>query len=1199
DGKAVEAGSVKFSPGNIAPVSYMQYDSRWSNIPFAPGHTIINSGCGTTVAAMIVATLRDAAANPATASNFALVHGYMTAANPHITESYFPDYLNAYGIFAEKITPGDLRAMGAGANPYHDRALQEILNGNWVICRMGPGNWTSTGHFLLWYDQSGDTAFMRDPSYVATDHTMAPLWKLRSQVITYYVVHVNGSPRYTTSSINVTNVNMTNGTFRVQLSDAGKHKASSAKFEVWSESGGKDDAIVYDAVKSGDVFYKDINIENHNGGEGGTYRINAEIASDYGSYTIGPASTVIYRMANMGITVSPVQLNEAQTAAYADISCEGMPAGMDIRTAVWSVAGGQDDLVWHGSEQTLAGRRSVIDLSRHRDSGTYNAHTYAYIGGTAVFIGASAFTVAKPQIGSFRSERLSDGRYKLTVTGLKAPSGISRVQIPTWSRAGGQDDLVWYAASRESVDDGNGEAWSAILQPGSHKYGTGTYDSHVYIYAGSGVQGVYGFSWQMSVAPKTEVTASLSADQRAIGISATNAGMKSAANNVRFAVWSVAGGQDDLVWYTGGRNGDYWSANVNVADHRSAGVYNIHAYNGNVFIGASTVNVAAASASAVGSEALPDGTYRVKVTGANAVSGIARVQIPTWSATGGQDDIIWYEAVEENGEWAVYVKPSSHGGAGGSYTSHAYITSNNGVMSFAGGASYTVNPKVDETPAAKSVTAVVDPSERFVSLKIENPSSGSPVSALKFAVWSQAGGQDDLIWYSGLPYGKGWVSSASISRHRTAGLYNVHVYASVRGRDTFVGATAFTVKSPVGAPAISAPDASNNYKVTVSGSGVESTSPSGVAALEIAVWGTAGGQNDLKWYEASKNPLGDWIVAFRPQDHLGESGTYFAHVYVNTGNGIRAYAGGASVSVPGQTLKFSVSDPSGTQMKMNISVERAPSAASGVRFAVWSETGGQDDIVWYNGTKSGEAWRATVDITRHRTAGRYQVHVYGYIGGKNKFLGATTFNISGASSNGALSAALQPDGTVRLALPGITAPSGITAVQFPVWSRSDQSDIYWYTAKKEGDSYVAYIQPGLHKYYTGNFNLHVYATGANGVKSFVCSRAFAMPQVTEIGVGATVGASDKTVRLSAGNISRLGSISEVQFAVWSNTGGQDDLRWYKGTAIGEYWFATANIGGYHKTAGAYSVHIYGKVNGTNRFLASTTFDISQVNLLAV
>ncbi|MDR1954158.1 MAG: GBS Bsp-like repeat-containing protein, partial [Clostridiales Family XIII bacterium] len=61
------------------------------------------------------------------------------------------------------------------------------------------------------------------------------------------------------------------------------------------------------------------------------------------------------------------------------------------------------------------------------------------------------------------------------------------------------------------------------------------------------------------------------------------------------------------------------------------------------------------------------------------------------------------------------------------------------------------------------------------------------------------------------------------------------------------------------------------------------------------------------------------------------------------------------------------------------------------------------------------------------------------------------------------------------------APSGVSEVQIPVWSKPDQSDIHWYKATKQVDgSYTANVDIKNHKYNYGTYIAHCYVRGGNG-----------------------------------------------------------------------------------------------------------------------
>ncbi len=56
--------------------------------------------------------------------------------------------------------------------------------------------------------------------------------------------------------------------------------------------------------------------------------------------------------------------------------------------------------------------------------------------------------------------------------------------------------------------------------------------------------------------------------------------------------------------------------------------------------------------------------------------------------------------------------------------------------------------------------------------------------------------------------------------------------------------------------------------------------------------------------------------------------------------------------------------------------------ASSVQFPVWSDTAGQDDLVWYAAHQNNAGvWEAYIPLSNHRTPGRYTVHCYAIING--------------------------------------------------------------------------------------------------------------------------------------------------------------------------------------------------------------------------
>ncbi|MDR2157550.1 MAG: GBS Bsp-like repeat-containing protein, partial [Clostridiales Family XIII bacterium] len=248
-------------------------------------------------------------------------------------------------------------------------------------------------------------------------------------------------------------------------------------------------------------------------------------------------------------------------------------------------------------------------------------------------------------------------------------------------------------------------------------------------------------------------------------------------------------------------------------------------------------------------------------------------------------------------------------------------------------------------------------------------------------------------------------------------------------------------------------------------------------------------QSDLHWYAASASG-GKYTAAIRLANHQYNTGQYIVHAYVTGANGVSSCVKGATFAVA-SPVTVTAADTVGTERSIALSAAgiEALCPAGEVRFAVWSDAGGQDDLIWYAGTKSGNRWIASADVAKHRTAGKYQVHAYAIVGGSGVFAGATTFSIR-ANAAETLTVAAQGGGSHRAELTGVGAPSGLGRVQFAVWSKADQSDLHWYAASASGGKYTAAIRLANHQYNTGQYIVHAYVTGANGVSSCVKGATF-------------------------------------------------------------------------------------------------------------
>ncbi len=569
---------------------------------------------------------------------------------------------------------------------------------------------------------------------------------------------------------------------------------------------------------------------------------------------------------------------------------------------------------------------------------------------------------------------------------------------------------------------------------------------------------------------------------------------------VQIPVWSEENGQDDIVWYTAKEVSDgKWQVTVDVSNHRSAGNYIVHTYalmsDGKTqnFLGSTSFNVSAPSVEPTLTAATDNydekaGTFDVIIKNVNSSAGVSKVQVPVWCAAD-QSDIHWYEAKKQsNGDYKVTVDAANHGYAAGNYSIHIYVTSRNGVMTFAGTAP-GVNVKAVERDM-KITAEDTNGKETKYQLAAANASSLGSVKAVQFATWSEEGGQDDIRWYNGSKGASGkWTATADIKNHKTAGKYNVHVYVTLsNGSMKFLGSTSFTVSKPTLSVVSGGYDkGKGTFDVTIT----NVASVSGVEKIQIPVW-CAKNQSDIKWYDAQKQSNGSYKATVRMSNHGYSVGKYQVHTYITAGNGVMSFGGAAAsvdVTLPEVDITASDLDGSGTKYALRASNTDIFGAIRGVQFATWSVENGQDDLRWYSGVKntSGQ-WAATAEVKNHGSAGRYNVHVYATLAdGRLSFLGATFFDVPKASVSGIKVEGYDTaSGAFKVVVSGAKAPGGVSNVQVPVWCASNQSDIKWYDAKKQSDgTYVANVSPTNHKNSSGLYKIHVYITSGSGTLSFV------------------------------------------------------------------------------------------------------------------
>lgn len=140
---------------NKQPVSYLQTDPRWKNKPYrVPGETatIGSSGCGPTAAAMLIETITGKTFTPVDACAWSIAHGYK-ALKQGTYYAYFKPQFAAFGISCDMLNWS--KTYGKPEHANHKKVLDLLKQGYYIIALMGPGLWTTGGHFVVvWWEDN-------------------------------------------------------------------------------------------------------------------------------------------------------------------------------------------------------------------------------------------------------------------------------------------------------------------------------------------------------------------------------------------------------------------------------------------------------------------------------------------------------------------------------------------------------------------------------------------------------------------------------------------------------------------------------------------------------------------------------------------------------------------------------------------------------------------------------------------------------------------------------------------------------------------------------------------------------------------------------------------------------------------------------------------------------------------------------------
>jgi len=622
---------------------------------------------------------------------------------------------------------------------------------------------------------------------------------------------------------------------------------------------------------------------------------------------------------------------------------------------------------------------------------------------------ARATLVKQPLTGkiSIQNNNPKTGTFDVVVSEVSAPHGVQEVKLPTWSSERGQDDIVWYTATKQA----NG-TYKLTVNAANHKGSTGEYNVHLYYVQGDGkLVGVGGTTTKVSVAkPEGKLTIANN-DPKAgtFDVIVSEVSSPQGVREVLLPTWSNDQGQDDIIWHKAQKQSDgTYKFTVRSSEHKnSIGDYSVHLYyvqgDGKlVGVGGTTTKVSVAKPEGKLTIANNDpktGTFDVIVSEVSSPQGVREVLLPTWSNENGQDDIIWHKAQKQSdGTYKFTVRSSEHKNSVGDYSVHLYYIQNDGKLVGVGGTTTKVSVA---KPEGKLTIANNNPKTGTFDVIVSEVSSPQGVREVLLPTWSHEQDQDDIIWHKAQRQSDGtYKFTVRSSEHKNSvGDYSVHLYYIQNdGKMVGVGGTTTkvslaSVAKPEGKLTIANNDPkTGTFDVIVS----EVSSPQGVREVLLPTWSNEQGQDDIIWHKAQKQSDGTYKFTVRASEHKNSVGDYSVHLYYVQNDGKLVGVGGTTTKVSiaiGEKPqgKISIQNKNNETGEFDIVVSGvvAPEGVKEVYLPTWSSENGQDDIQWYTAERQADGtYRKHVYARDHKNSqGEYNVHLY-YLNNRNQLQGA-------------------------------------------------------------------------------------------------------------------------------------------------------------------------------------------------------------------
>ena len=599
--------------------------------------------------------------------------------------------------------------------------------------------------------------------------------------------------------------------------------------------------------------------------------------------------------------------------------------------------------------------------------------------------------VQKPS-GTFSIENNNQttGAFDAVVSNITAPQGVKEVLVPSWSLENGQDDLIWHKATKQT--DGS---YRVTIKASEHRGNKGNYRADAYIVDNSGnphyiAERVVSVDYVrpsgiLTIENNNPVAGTFDA---VVSNIVAPTGLK----EVLVPSWSLENGQDDLVWHKATRQADgSYRVTIKSTDHKdSTGKYRTDVYivddsNNHLYLTKTVVDVQQVKPSGtvtIENNNPETGTFDAVIRNVVAPYGLKEVLVPTWSNKNGQDDLIWHKAERQSdGSYRATIKASDHKNDTGEFNVHIYYVDQNNQKA------YITKTTTEVREVKPSGTVTIENNNTVTGTfeaVVRDVVAPNGLKEVLIPTWSDSNGPDDLVWHKAVRQSDGsYRATIKASDHKNEdGKYNVHVYyVDQNNQRNYITETTTEVRQARRSGTILI---QNNNKDTGTFDIIikDVYNPKGVRTVQVPTWSDKDGQDDLRWYEATRQANGDYKVSVKASDHKNSTGKYHIHLYYIQNDGSRVGVGTTTTEVEFRNAmtktQASIKNVNSGAGTYTVTVDQAPQGRriKNIRVAAWSQAH-QENLFWYSTAPSGMHTEVQVSAANHQyQSGYYTTHVY-------------------------------------------------------------------------------------------------------------------------------------------------------------------------------------------------------------------------------